>query len=369
MSLDAFSSIVQQLYAAAANPALWTSALRAVEDLTGSAGSVLGFTPRDGKSTGFILSGRFTEEQCAIYARDYVPVCKRIAFGVRHPDIPIQYDALIMGEREMDRDPVYDWLSRECGLRYYLGTHLPDVGPYRLDTSIQRTPAQGHVQKRDIELYARIAPHMSQALTLSNIIGSLSAKWQLGLQVLQRLPHGLLVLDRSARVMFANKAAEDIIAAADGIGVAREQITTPRTNDMQRLRRLIGDALSGSGGGMLRLERPSGLRAYSVFLAPFLDGDAISFTERPAAVVAILDPERRTKLDPAILQALYGLSPKEAEIALLIAEGLDTRAISARHGTSFETVRQQLKSVFRKMDVSRQQDLVGALASIASTAP
>ena len=120
MPLDAFGSTIHRIYAAAADPALWTDALRAVEELTGAAGAVLGFTPTDPARQGFVLSGRFAEEQCMTYARDYAPICRRIAFGLQHPEIPFHYDSLVLSEAEMDRDPVYDWLQRENGVRWML---------------------------------------------------------------------------------------------------------------------------------------------------------------------------------------------------------------------------------------------------------
>jgi pimeloyl-ACP methyl ester carboxylesterase/DNA-binding CsgD family transcriptional regulator len=68
---------------------------------------------------------------------------------------------------------------------------------------------------------------------------------------------------------------------------------------------------------------------------------------------------------PVMRQALRGagLTPAEAAILELVAEGLDNRAIAERLGKSVKTIRNQLSVIFSKLDVhSRSQAIVMALA-------
>lgn len=366
MLLDHFSKTLESVYAAAAEPALWSNALKSIEDLTGSAGAVLGFEPKAG-GTGFVLSGRFTQEQCLTYAQEYAPTCRRLAMAKARPDIRYGYDDLVASDEELDRDPVYNWLERVNGVRYYLGSRLPDVGDYHVNTSIQRTRAQGHVQQADLDLYARLVPHLGQALTLSNAIGTLTSQHQVGLQLLQSMPHGILVLDAAQRLLFANAAAEATFAANDGLTVVRGRLVSARGETTQRLNRLLTLASAGQSGGWLRLEKSSCRRPYSVFVAPCVTENIQLTSVRPAVMVALFDPDRQSSLKIDTLQALYDLSPKESEVALLISEGVDAAAAAAQLGISYETIRAHLKSIFRKMEVGRQQDLVSLLASLSST--
>ena len=367
ISFDTFSGTIERLYAAAADPGLWGEALRSVEDLTGAAGAVVGFVPKDG-GTGFVMSGRFDAELCAEYARDCVPICPRIAMAARRPDIVHQYDALLMSEAEMDRDPVYDWFERRGGVRYYLGTALPDVGRYRVDASIQRTRAQGHVQKADIDLFAKLRPHLAQALRLSDVIGTLSAQSRLAFHLLEGLPHGAVLLDGSGRVLLANAAAERIFTAHDGLDVVRDRLVAARSTDSWALRRLAAAATSSEGtrGGWLQLPRPSGKPGYALFAAPLVTDEALPGARRPAAVIAIFDPDARPGLAPETLQILYDVSRKEAEVAVLLAAGQDIGTIGASLGIATDTVRTHVKNLFRKMEVNRQQDLVSIFGSLAA---
>jgi DNA-binding CsgD family transcriptional regulator len=49
-----------------------------------------------------------------------------------------------------------------------------------------------------------------------------------------------------------------------------------------------------------------------------------------------------------ILRTLFGLTPAECRVALLLADGRIPREIAQTVGVSFETVRSQIKSVFAK---------------------
>ena len=69
------------------------------------------------------------------------------------------------------------------------------------------------------------------------------------------------------------------------------------------------------------------------------------------------------------LRALCDLSKAEADIAALVGAGLDPNEIARRRGVGIETVRAQLKSVFRKLEVNRQSDLVLLVGRINSARP
>jgi|GEM_PF-3473697 len=369
MSLDAFSSTVERLYAAAADPSRWTDALRAVEDFTGSAGAVVCFAPEDpDKDKPFVLAGRFTPEQCEEYARDFTAICPRTDLAKRRPDLPFHYDALLGNDAELDRDPTYEWFEKRNGVRYYLGVALADVGGYRVNTSVQRARAQGHVQKADLELYGRLRPHLDQALRLSELIGTLGHDRGIGFAALEEMAHGIVVLDADARLLFANAAAEATLRGDGGLRVTRGRLGAARTADARALRRLIGSAAAGEGarGGWMRVTHASTERGHAVFAAPLAVEDALPGLARPRVLVAIFDLDAGSEVDAGALESLFGLSAKQAEIATLLARGQELGTVARRLDISPDTARTHLKGIFRKLEVNRQPDLAGLLAKLAA---
>jgi DNA-binding CsgD family transcriptional regulator len=61
------------------------------------------------------------------------------------------------------------------------------------------------------------------------------------------------------------------------------------------------------------------------------------------------------------LQQLYGLTPAESRLALLLAAGNAPKEAAQQLQVGISTVRSQLKSIFAKTDTNRQSELVRLL--------
>jgi DNA-binding CsgD family transcriptional regulator len=75
------------------------------------------------------------------------------------------------------------------------------------------------------------------------------------------------------------------------------------------------------------------------------------------------------RVSPARLRRGFGLSQAEAEVAAALAQGHHLDEIAASRHASLETVRAQLKSVFAKLEVSTQAQLVSRVASLCGLPP
>ena len=76
--------------------------------------------------------------------------------------------------------------------------------------------------------------------------------------------------------------------------------------------------------------------------------------------VVTLEPARAHELAPLIADA-YGLTERERVVTQLVAQGLQTNAISLRLSISPWTVQDHLKAVFEKVGVSSRGELVASL--------
>jgi two-component system response regulator DevR len=80
---------------------------------------------------------------------------------------------------------------------------------------------------------------------------------------------------------------------------------------------------------------------------------------RPGGVVAVLELRREQPGIPP--GALAPLTQREAEVAVLIAEGLADREIAQRLYLSHHTVSQYVKRIYRKLDVDGRVGLTRLL--------
>lgn len=87
------------------------------------------------------------------------------------------------------------------------------------------------------------------------------------------------------------------------------------------------------------------------------------------AIVFLTDPCQGLGTTGDILRALYGLTPAESRVALLLGDGHAPPAITGLLGVSVNTLKTQLASIYRKTGTSRQSQLARLMAQLASTAP
>ena len=368
--LDQFSETVGTIYAAATGVESWEDALNAIEHATGSVGAVIGFIPRDEDHAPFNLAGRFTAEQCAIYTNNYQSICRRTRYMMDHADKEVIYDSLLIDEREMDRDPVYDWF-RQHDLRYFVGSSLPSLRSHHVVWSLQRSPAQGHVQQPDIRLFKQIRGHLSRALILADRLETMWSFRQVGESLLQSLPQPVFGLAANGRVLFTNEAGADFLRQGRGLAVQDNRLRTHLSDDQARLDQLIVEASNvgvgiSVGSGWTSISRPNGPLPLAVFVAPLRNSDLGQLGSVAEVLVVVHDPCARRGVQHSTLTRLYGLTDTEAKLAAAIGQGHSLDSAAATLGMRVATARSHLKSIFVKLEVNRQQDLVRLLMSLSS---
>ena len=87
--------------------------------------------------------------------------------------------------------------------------------------------------------------------------------------------------------------------------------------------------------------------------------------ERHLAIITFTLPEATLPAEAAtILSTAYGLTPREAETAILVAEGMGPGDAADRMGVKLSTFRSFLKSALGKMDTNRQSELAAKVQSL-----
>lgn len=141
-------------------------------------------------------------------------------------------------------------------------------------------------------------------------------------------------------------------AAAGGIGAGAPLTSAagsaPGVGGRRFMR--IGEAGGGSIGVFIMPMRPQATQG--------------AFGQQGLAMVAIHDPAARPDIDPEIVAEAFGLTPAEAEVAVLLANGLTAEQVAARKFVGLTTVRSQIKSLFAKIGTNRQVDLVRILTGL-----
>ena len=188
-----------------------------------------------------------------------------------------------------------------------------------------------------------------------------------GVATLNRLPTGVVVVDRRLQVLFTNSRGAELLAGGDGFTLGPTGICrTCRPAETARLQRLVAMAVeSGSTAprvGALSLTRGSGARPLPVVVAPM----ATRPGEEPVAVLLVSDPECQPLPSVETIGQLFELTEAEARLALALAEGHRVEEAAAILGITANSARTYLKRIFGKTGVGRQAELIRLIVAAPS---
>jgi DNA-binding CsgD family transcriptional regulator len=220
-----------------------------------------------------------------------------------------------------------------------------------------RTAAEGWIAPDDCEAFAALVPAVLHAVRTRLAIEDNGER--LLRHSLEAVRSPALVFDASGRVTGMTPAADALLAGGRALRLAAGWLTARHPASDRALQRAIADVVAGRTlSAQLWLANGAldegGLRA-RLFPLPRHEGD---FGLAPRAVMLLHQPEHLADECGEALSAMFDLTPAEAAVAVAAANGLSRTAIAAARGVSSDTVNDQFKSIFRKLGINRQPELV-----------
>ncbi|AHE56191.1 helix-turn-helix transcriptional regulator [Sphingomonas sanxanigenens] len=350
---------------AALDGAHWMPALAALASATGSAhGQLVGIGgPRVvpfNWVTGF--SQAAIDQFVEIDGGDPL-INPRVAVSIGAPVLEVRSEADYRAVAPAMRSDVYADFARDHDIAYGCQAKLAEDDAGLIGLAVLRGERDGETTAEQRALFAAVAPHVRAAVRLQAALENQGLALVRG--VLDAVSAAVLLCARDGRIRAATPAAEALLGngrlrCGDG------RLAAATAADTLVLRRAI--AAHGAPGPRRPAETLA-IGAGEGCLPLLLDICAApagpwAFGFRPTVMV-IARSERRWHASAAtILSLLYGLSDAEADVALRLARGETREAIAEQRGTRLETVRAQLKTVFGKLGVRREVELVTMLADL-----
>ena len=173
---------------------------------------------------------------------------------------PVETDRDMLPKAAMLRSDYYVDFLRPRDINAILMLWLPRQGSVQPSLSIARSASAGEFDAGDVELGHLLRPHFERALTVRRRLAGTDLASGVAAAALDRLCDAVLILDKGGRPLHLNRAAECLLANADGLtlngGVLRAG--TPR---LSHLLEAVLSRASGRGGdiaasGALTLPRP-----------------------------------------------------------------------------------------------------------------
>src|SRR5215813_10463978 len=189
---------------------------------------------------------------------------------------------------------------------------------------------------------------------------------RLALRILDQFSVGVVLVDQSARVLFANAAAHSLSEQGGPLRL-NSGVADFSSKHARRLCKVIRSVLQGSLVRTMCI--PSSSERSLLVLAAPVNGDKLDrsdFSPRrsAAAILFICDPGRPTHVPVAWLTDAYGLTLAQARVARAVSSGTTIADTAQRLCVSPNTVKTHLRRVYEKTGTSRQAELVRLMTII-----
>jgi DNA-binding CsgD family transcriptional regulator len=221
----------------------------------------------------------------------------------------------------------------------------------------------------DLRDFHSLVPHLRRALLIGAEIVNLRAIAETAGSVLASLDVGIMALDKAGHVCFLNTQAESILRCGNFLRLRNGRLEAAVASESAVLERILRTTATGvrSGqpaGGNLTLHHAN--LSMHISVLPLVM--PIPRMPEHARVLLTLSQDATPKRRDRALAALFNLTPVEIRVTMLLVQGLEPREIASRTSASYETVRFQLKSIYKKMNVSRQSQVVRIVSLIPGDA-
>jgi DNA-binding CsgD family transcriptional regulator len=376
-SEDRLLALIEQIYEAALDAALWPRFLRSLAETVGAASSNFAFTDQqtpDGRMEFAVnIDPQATVEYDAYFGRIDPWAQAARARGLFQTGCVLPSQA-VLPHGELLRSEFYDGFGRRFGMARGISGMIRCEQSSVAAISVFVPETCEPYDEPHVHVLRRLLPHLRRALDIHQRLSMAAIDAAAMSFSLDRLVCGVIFLDRSGRVLSANKAAQATLTGNDGLVVREGRLEALAREDTIGLRRLLYESdaavrgVAVGAGGILRVRRSPGRRPHVVVVAPLRPPaplrDMPDPPLRPGAVVFVHDPEREPEPRPDHLARAFALTKAEARVATALMAGDRPEDVAARLSISRNTLRTHLKRLFAKTNTRRQSELVRTLLAM-----
>ncbi|MBI4445592.1 MAG: helix-turn-helix transcriptional regulator [Acidobacteria bacterium] len=256
-----------------------------------------------------------------------------------------------ISQRQFHRLGLYNEFFRQLSVEHQIAFILPAPPPLVIGIAVNR--AHRDFSECDRLFLNLLSPHLIQAYRNAEAVTQMQGQLALVQHTLEKLDQGVIVLTRDGRVTLAN--AQAIQWLTDYFG-SRSVLGNSLPENLQRWLS-HQEALLDAKDDLPPPQKPLVVEREAKRLV-------VRHLCEPAQCVLLFD-EQQTALSPQAFE-LLGLSQREAEVLLWVAQGKTNIELGIILGLSPRTVQKHLERIFQKLGVENRTAAAAMAHEIAS---
>ena len=388
--LERLSSLIDFIYRGAAEPALWPEIIADTCDWLGSPKGML-YTPLHGKEQGgyyfqhglsdFFLELYKTRYQSVDMWTQQVVAQRLFNEGnvILGTDL-VPYGTLVGSEWYRDCLRVGDIAHLLTSIVFGTPAALAGAPAADMPTALSFYRGEAHAEYAEEERrrLALLLPHFSRAFGVMTRLRLADFRVASSLSALDQVPAALLLMSGPGDVLFANRAAQALLAATDALmleragsqlGLGRLVARSPGANrEIARALAMAGRIVDASHFSSA-IKVPGRLPGHELLLqisrmwpASFFGAEG----QLPEVIAFLTDTRRPLQVAPEVLCRLYGLTPAEARVAVAATAAGSLAELAAALSLRSNTVKTQLRQVYAKTGVRGRAELMRLVLGLAA---
>ena len=371
---DAFERILGSLYEAMLDDAHWPATSALIDEACGLTGNglLVGEGPKDDirvLSVGLYYHGQRRTDLEREYLEVYHPIDERVPRFRQLPDSRLVHVTDLYTAEELKTSPTYNEIMLRGKHQDSLNVRMDGPDGSHMTWGLGDPVASEGWGSSEITMVKRLLPQIRQFVRVRQALVRAGARDTTVTALLDNSRIGVLHLDRRGRILAANDRARSILRQGDGLSDRDGVLRAREPADQLRLKRLVAEALPTSGtaavGGSMLLRRSFLLPPLVLHVKPVGAPQPDYGARHVAALVLLVEPGCRHRIDPGLVARVLGLTPAESQVAVWLAEGRSVREMAAARRVTERAIYWHLNQIYQKRSISRQVDLVRLVLSIA----
>lgn len=349
--------LTDRIYEASILPELWPGVLRQMTGLVHGAGTVL-LSVR-GNDVRYLVSDETFQAVVEAYFGAFPGVNERMRrlLAIRRAGFVSDWD--VFSPEELESEPIFKDFLTPRGYGNGVASVVPLPDNELILFHVEGLYSRGALDSRSIAALNSLRSHLARSSFISSRLSFERART--AVETLAGISLAACAVTRSGSVLVANEHFSGQHEYWTTRGGNRIAIMDRRADGLLQgaLSNIADDAQVRS----LPMVSAEGGMPAVLHVVP-MRGAARDLFMHAAAILVLMKSSTAPTAATPLLQALFDLSPAEADVAALIAAGTTPSEIAMRSGRSVNTVRNQLKSVLAKTGCKRQADVARLLAQL-----
>jgi DNA-binding CsgD family transcriptional regulator len=278
----------------------------------------------------------------------------------------------IIAQEKMRKTPFYQEILNSLGLEYLMAGVSFYGSDYRTLLKFFRAQKQDNFNTDNTALLGGLMPEIRQMMRFTErlyermVVETAETK--------SGAPNGAatIIINHQGKIVHLNNEAEKILSAGKVLSAKQDHLFAIDSLDRNKLSETMASALGSNSTAaqscsLIGESTDAGVHQLLTLPVPIEEPPFPWMETLQVAAVVVIDPMRKVKIDPAILKTLYGITPAEVDLVNAIANGIKPVQFAQQTGKSIPTVQSQRQSVFQKINVNNQLELMSMLRNLTTT--